>query len=191
MEAQNVQDDKYQCPDTPTPMTHEQKRQAYVPLGAPTYATNSVVQAMFPHLPTQLSCVRGSSPPSQHKTRLHPQIYPYLAQQHHAQGSPLPIPPHLQLHNKPTPNSLPSNRISISADSHDTVISTGSRHSIFSTPGRDELERKKALVEADEGPFARAISMMDLRDERRWISDGAVEERSGKKMGCGAMCLVM
>ncbi|EOA90100.1 hypothetical protein ACJQWK_07861 [Exserohilum turcicum] len=44
-----------------------------------------------------------------------------------------------------------------------------SRRSVFSTPGRDELERKKALVEADDGPFGTVASMADLEERRRGI----------------------
>ncbi|KAL5116453.1 hypothetical protein ACEQ8H_005689 [Pleosporales sp. CAS-2024a] len=62
------------------------------------------------------------------------------------------------------PKSVVKSRSSESGGSHHTVAS---KRSVFSTPGRDELERKKALVEADEGPFARATSVLDLDGERR------------------------
>lgn len=85
----------------------------------------------------------------------------------------------------------------MSVTSNHTALSTASKHSIFSTPGRDEMERKKALVEVDEGPFARAKSMVDLREERRRVSggadeDGAKEIRLGLgKFRCGVGCVVM
>ncbi|KAH6875664.1 hypothetical protein BKA58DRAFT_399843 [Alternaria rosae] len=46
-----------------------------------------------------------------------------------------------------------------------------SKRSVFSTPGRDELERKKAVVETDDGPFAKAVSMADLDERRRVVSE--------------------
>jgi hypothetical protein len=87
-----------------------------------------------------------------------------------------------------------SNRISASGASNMTAMSTASKNSIFSTPGRDEMERKKALVEVDEGPFARVQSMMDLDEERKRISSGQMEVKEEKKkergrFGCG--CMVM
>jgi hypothetical protein len=64
---------------------------------------------------------------------------------------------------------------------------------VFSTPGRDELERKKALVEVDEGPFARATSMMDLDEERRRVSAGGGMKGVGgkKERWCGVGCVIM
>ena len=58
-----------------------------------------------------------------------------------------------------------------------------SKRSIFSIPGRDELERKKALVEADEGPFARAVSMQDLQARRRRVSEGKGVSKKEEEMG--------
>lgn len=82
----------------------------------------------------------------------------------------------------------------VSATSNGTVAS---RKSIFSTPGRDELERKKALVEADEGPFARAVSMQELNHARRVISgevgrgggqpEGESETKERRLCGCNVM----
>ncbi|KAH3947688.1 hypothetical protein HBI56_237810 [Parastagonospora nodorum] len=133
-------------PDTPTPMTRAQKRQAYAPLGSST--TFSITQATQP--------ITSAQP-------------------------------------QPLASDANANRIS-------SVLSTASKHSIFSTPGRDELERKKALVESDEGPFARAKSMGDLRVERMRVgSAGDGEEREGGdgkdrklkgKWRCG-ICAVM
>ena len=55
---------------------------------------------------------------------------------------------------------------------------------MFATPGRDELERKKALVEADEGPFAGVRSVQALWRERRGVSGESGESR-GKGDGRG------
>jgi hypothetical protein len=80
-----------------------------------------------------------------------------------------------------------------------------SKRTVFSTPGRDELERKKALVETDDGPFAKAVSMADLNERRRVVSeegargdrgiedleaDGGHKKRSrtcGLRVGCNVM----
>jgi hypothetical protein len=70
------------------------------------------------------------------------------------------------------------------------ALSTTSQDSIFRTPGRDELERKKTLVEVDDGPFARVTSMTDLDEERRRISGEMDGERRRVKM-CGVGCAVM
>lgn len=42
------------------------------------------------------------------------------------------------------------------------------------------MERKKALVEIDEGPFARVQSMMDLDEERRRVSRGVERDGDGE-----------
>lgn len=93
-----------------------------------------------------------------------------------------------------TRKPLASNRISVSGASNITALSTASKNSIFSTPGRDEMERKKALVEIDEGPFARVQSMMDLDVERRRVSgkeERPEEEKSRKGVFVGCGCVVM
>jgi hypothetical protein len=71
--------------------------------------------------------------------------------------------------------------------------------STFSTPGRDEMERKRG--HADEGPFANAAGVQELAERRRMVSGGnkSVSQRfeaSGQKARgkegrglCG--CLVM
>jgi hypothetical protein len=148
-----LEDEHQHWPETPTPMSREQKRQAYTPLSIPAYSTPSQLQR-FP-------------------------------------------PPNLREPNSPLNLASPAkDRVSVST-------SSASKHSIgiFSTPGRDEMERKKALVEVDEGPFARAKSMVDLREERRRVSKRE-EEEDGKVSGedkkekervfrCGLGCVVM
>jgi hypothetical protein len=107
----------------------------------------------------------------------------------YAQHSQLP-PQHLQqlLPRELLPSATVARHISISATSNVSGGTATSKKSIFSTPGRDELERKKALVEADEGPFARVASVADLNASRRVISGEvgnereSVRERMGKKV---------
>jgi hypothetical protein len=122
-------------PDTPTPMSREQKRDAYVPLSAQ---------------PSILAPVRN----------------------------PIVIT---------GPKSKESNKhASITAFS---TLSVASKHSIFSTPGRDELERKKVVVEADEGPFGRVKSVSDLDEARKKVS--MRERRGGKDALNLCQCAVM
>ncbi|KAF2994352.1 hypothetical protein E8E13_000731 [Curvularia kusanoi] len=86
-----------------------------------------------------------------------------------------------------------NNQTTTSRHSEVSGASVASKHSVFSTPGRDELERKKPIVEEDEGPFARAKSVQDLEQSRRRVSEGtkeSVEKGDGKKM-CGMKCAVM
>jgi len=82
-----------------------------------------------------------------------------------------------------------------------------SKRSVFSTPGRDELERKKAIVETDDGPFAKAVSMADLNERRRVVSDEGAQgvprsedleaesmqkkKKEGRTCGMGVGCNVM
>jgi hypothetical protein len=143
-------------PLTPTPMTREQKRSAYTPLGF--------------HHPRASQPTQPSLPPMS------------------------PLTPFTPL--TPGPRISPTDRVSISATSNITALSqatAASKHSVFSTPGRDELERKKALVEEDEGPFGRVKSMVDLEGERRRVRSGKVGEGELKKeRGCGLeRCVVM
>jgi hypothetical protein len=96
--------------------------------------------------------------------------------------------------------------VSVSEVSHVSGGTVTSNRSIFSTPGRDELERKKALVEDDDGPFAKAVSMADLNARRRVVSEEAAggdrgtemleaegSQKKKKSRGCGLLvgCNVM
>ncbi|RMZ66536.1 hypothetical protein GMOD_00001879 [Pyrenophora seminiperda CCB06] len=97
--------------------------------------------------------------------------------------------------NDPTPVSslapVPGDNMSQSYVSATSNRTATSNRSVFRIPGRDELERKKAYVEADEGPFAGAITMAHLNQERRVISGES--ERNARtekeKILCG--CSVM
>lgn len=154
-------------PDTPTPMTRAQKRQAYTPLSAAALAPLRTA----PALPTL-------HPLTTTQDQAHPQRHSPIST--NSPSSPIPA-----LQRKALPNAK---RASVSGASHTTFLSTASKNSIFSTPGRDELEKKKALVELDEGPFARVQSMGDLNQERRKISSGRKEEREEKEEKAGALC---
>lgn len=87
----------------------------------------------------------------------------------------------------------PARHTSVSRGSEASGASVRSKHSIFSTPGRDEMERKKPIVEEDEGPFAKATSMQDLEERRRKVSEATrtEDEEREKRMVCGLKCVVM
>lgn len=87
----------------------------------------------------------------------------------------------------------PARHASVSRRSEASGASVASKHSIFSTPGRDEMERKKPIVEEDEGPFAKATGMQDLEQRRRRVSEGTKDggERGEKRRVCGMKCVVM
>jgi hypothetical protein len=159
-------------------MTTSQKRSAYTPLGqpirysAPEKTTNQVSSHTLDDYET-IDLTRRSEPiipsndpslepvcltPPQPQSHLHP-----------PQRKPLP------------PNTNIARQISVSAQSNVSGGTVASKRSIFSTPGRDELERKKALVEQDEGPFAKAVSMNDLTERRRVASGGPLGDDEGKK----------
>jgi hypothetical protein len=86
----------------------------------------------------------------------------------------------------------PARHASVSRGSEASGASVASKHSIFSTPGRDEMERKKPIVEEDEGPFANAKSVRDLEQTRRRVSEGTRDgEEKGERRVCGMRCVVM
>jgi hypothetical protein len=91
-----------------------------------------------------------------------------------------------------SPRKEPTRHTSVSRRSETSGASVASKHSIFSTPGRDELERKKPIVEEDEGPFAKATNMQDLEQRRRKVSETTKDEgdKETKRM-CGLKCVVM
>ncbi|OAK99582.1 hypothetical protein IQ06DRAFT_378395 [Phaeosphaeriaceae sp. SRC1lsM3a] len=156
------------CPDTPTPMTLEQKRHAYHPLvNSPPHNPAHPLSLPPPvFIPTNAStnASTNSSTPPTSPNRPAP---------------PLPRRSSLRLSVSATSHITAASKTSVHTAASKTSIHTvASKHSIFSTPGRDELERKKALVEADEGPFGQATSVADLAEERRRVSGGS---RSSKR----------
>lgn len=87
----------------------------------------------------------------------------------------------------------PARHTSVSRRSEASGASVASKHSIFSTPGRDEMERKKPIVEEDEGPFAKATNVQDLEQRRRRVSEAEKDEGDGGRKGrfCGMKCVLM
>lgn len=79
------------------------------------------------------------------------------------------------------PPTVPLARKPLSATSNISIHTahSHSHRSVFSTLGRDELERKKAVVEEDEGPFGAAGSVAELDGARRSVGSGG---------GGGGMC---
>lgn len=65
--------------------------------------------------------------------------------------------------------------------------------STFSTPGRDEMERKRGI--ADEGPFKGAMGLKELEETRRMVSGGGRGEgdvnREKEKEDGLCRCVVM
>lgn len=198
-------------PETPTPMSREQRSRAYTPLGvpAPLFSTRHGKrkhgvddERETPSLQGPLTYVR------QHKhTRSQPtssdrnfkshgrdmisaaRIQERVPDSTYAQTTP-PVK---------SPSALdPRRHASTSARSNVSGGTVTSKHSVFSTPGRDELERKKATIEIDEGPFARAVSVQDLDARRRQVSALSEEihydkEKRRRKRDCGigGRCSVM
>jgi len=195
-------------PETPTPMSREQRSQAYTPLCVPSPLFATVHKMKRKHSVDDVRETPGHA--------LHPK---------HALCQPTPFEQDFRLHarepgsaarireNVPgirsegqttpplkSPSTLdPTRHTSSSARSNISGGTVASRHSVFSTPGRDELERKKALVEIDEGPFARAVSVQDLDARRRQINPLNEERQYGKRdkkrwmkgCGLGGRCCVM
>ncbi|KAJ4361794.1 hypothetical protein N0V83_010735 [Neocucurbitaria cava] len=180
-------------PSTPTPVSRSQRQTAYMPLGTPLRLFKQELEPDHENTRARPRQVTANASTTQ-------QTPPFTLPQ--PQQSPTHLTPALPL-NQPLPRKQhatndPSRHVSVSALSNMSGGTATSKRSIFSTPGRDELERKKALVEADEGPFARAVSMQDLQQRRRRVSEGnAVAVVSGggegqegkgarvKKRGCG------
>lgn len=179
------EEDLSRPPYTPSPLPRHERKRAYLPLGHSSTTSNLKIttssQTQIQHHP----CPQNFLPTRQPITRI-----PLLTYSNsHSKPSSPP---------RPAPQRSTSNRVSNSG-------SAISRQSVFSTPGRDEMERKKALVEADEGPFARVTSMSDLDDERRRVSGmkGAIKRGKGDGNGngksrglqvgnvCGKGCIVM
>ncbi|CAO2653170.1 Nn.00g025810.m01.CDS01 [Neocucurbitaria sp. VM-36] len=191
-------------PDTPTPVSRSQQRAAYMSLGAPLplFTHESKPDLENPHVRfcpvNSITTTRQTSapPPS---TQLTPP-FPLPQQQRYSAHLTAHLPLHQPVPQKCCSPNDPSRHISLSAQSNVSGGTAVSKRSIFSIPGRDELERKKALVEADEGPFARAVSVQDLQARRRRISEGKGVGKEGEGMGertrrgCGiggAWCNVM
>ncbi|CBX91663.1 hypothetical protein IAQ61_010962 [Plenodomus lingam] len=209
----NDDSDERDAPETPTPMSREQRMQAYTPLGVKPLFSNGRERKQH----SGDSVYKATRPKDQSTLTLHHKQAHFQPDFHQKSK------PHLghtvsgvrirkrfpgateeqardSVHNPPPQSS--TRNISSSARSNLSGGTAESRRSVFSTPGRDEMERKKALVEIDEGPFAKAVSMQDLAMRRRQVSgmsgDGVESgERGGKKKmwkkGCGMSdrCCIM
>lgn len=213
-------------PLTPTPMTREQRRHAYTPLSVHRHsmARKPVAKSLTMEGPasgidnvgSERTAVDNSNtiiPPIPPITTTNP-IPTHNTSTAHSTTATSIGPPHNTNTARPTAASSDPiatlDRDRISLITHPTTrlstsFSASSKHSIFSTPGRDELERKKALIEEDEGPFGRVKSMGDLVGERERVGSagksggerrgklrGRIEGLKGKMgRGCGVGCVVM
>jgi hypothetical protein len=204
--------DRLDAPDTPSPVSRQQKEDAYSPLQ---------VRRLFEELNSERGPAAG-----------HTQVTDYMRQVKTQQPSfiltPTGTPPERIEAPQPVKRSAtpvahivqamaeahtmsqdgessssrqeqlqisrePNRHTSASGRSQASGRSVASRHTVFSTPGRDEMERKKPIVEEDEGPFAGAKSVKELEVDRRVVSGGTtdgVEKGRGKRF-CGMRCAVM
>lgn len=211
-------------PETPTPMSREQRSQAYTPLSVPSPLFSTGYRKKRKHsVADGLAETTGPktpplSPALRHKHALFPSTSfgrdrrlqaREMASAAHIRGN-VPTAAGEQGQTTATPPlesistldpTITTRHASSSARSNISGGTVASRHSVFSTPGRDELERKKALVEIDEGPFARAATVQDLNARRRQIHTRNDEEqdydgkgeKKGRIKGCGlgGRCCVM
>ncbi|KAF2850167.1 hypothetical protein T440DRAFT_115861 [Plenodomus tracheiphilus IPT5] len=202
-------------PETPTPMSREQRSQAYTPLGTPPplfamkreqsqHSNDAVHKTPSPKgQPTHALHHKHTLPhPSPSERNFKPHLRDMVSAARNREHCPAAIDEQTTPPVKTPPVQHPKRHASSSARSTISGGTAESRRSVFSTPGRDELERKKALVEIDEGPFARAVSVQDLDARRRQVSGKSdeSEERGerggGKRMwrkgcGMGEKCCVM
>ena len=207
--------EKIDAPDTPSPISRQQQRDAYTPLQ---------VRRLFEELNSEEELA------AEHSTRT--QIADYMHKVKTQQPSfiltPTGTPPekieapqpvkrittpvahivqamaetHTVAQDRESSSSRqeqfqiriePNRHTSASRRSEASGRSVASRHTVFSTPGRDEMERKKPIVEEDEGPFAGVKSLKELEVDRRVVSGGTTEsvEKGDGKRFCGMRCAVM
>ncbi|KAF1919149.1 hypothetical protein BDU57DRAFT_512077 [Ampelomyces quisqualis] len=180
-------------PLTPTPMTREQKRHAYTPLSAHDQPPprGPITNTPSPRGPASNNPAAAQAPARaiNNATGTNRSKQDCVSAAVSARSAP-----------RFSPSCLDApKRVSTSLSASSAL----SKYSVFSTPGRDELERKKALVEDDEGPFGRMKSVGDLVGERERVrSAGRTSEAGGKEngarmrmkmrlRGCGVGCVVM
>lgn len=209
------EDDSYERngPETPTPMSREQRIQAYTPLSVPPplFSTNCEQSQREGNSVRKAASVKGQPAHTLHHKHALPQpspsernFKPHLRDMVSAARSRGHLPPAIEEQTRARVKTSPAQRstryASSSARSNVSGATVDSKRSVFSTPGRDEMERKKALVEDDEGPFAGARTVQDLNARRRQISGmtGDDEEGGGRgsrkrRQGCGMgeRCCVM
>lgn len=211
--------ERLEAPDTPSPVTHEQQRQAYAPLqirrpfseangeGEPVGARGTHARiadymrkakrqqqqgGMSQVSDGETSKGEGeevSSEPAKRVVLTVPHIVSAMARP----GDPGQTLSPFSVAQKQVQQGKeePVRHASVSRRSEASGASVASKHSIFSTPGRDEMERKKPIVEEDEGPFANARSVQDLEQTRRRVSEGTRDGEKGERRVCGMRCVVM
>ncbi len=202
--------ERWGAPDTPSPIPLEQQSDMYAPLKihrpsaesrkerAPVTdpGTHSRIADYMRKLQTQQGCgtaitreeEQGSeqgAKPNRRDVAPIPHIIQAMAQP----GSPIST----QRETLREKEREQVRHTSASRRSETSNTSVASRHSIFSTPGRDEMERKKPIIEEDEGPFAKATNMRDLEQRRRTVSEATRESggNEGRKRLCGLRCVIM
>jgi len=208
--------ERLDAPDTPSPVTREQQRQAYAPLqirrpfaeanreeepagGKGTHAR--IADYMRKAKGQQRSHASGGeiskvesegadSEPAKRAVPAVPHIVSAMARPGDASQTLSPFSAAQK--QAQSQEKEPVRHASVSRRSEASGASVASKHSIFSTPGRDEMERKKPIVEEDEGPFASAKSVQDLEQTRRRVSEGTGDgEEKGERRVCGMRCVVM
>lgn len=206
--------EKWDAPDTPSPVSREQKRQVYAPLRVhrPVTGANNAEEPVVGHgthariadymrkMQTQPRGGKAKASEPEHeaaqrtgsvKRTVAP--IPHIVQAMAPSNSASPtLSPFSAAQRRIQRDPEPARHTSVSRRSEASGASVASKHSIFSTPGRDELERKKPIIEEDEGPFARATTVQDLEQKRRKVSEGTRDgEEEKAKRFCGLKCLVM
>ncbi|KAJ4319520.1 hypothetical protein N0V94_003855 [Neodidymelliopsis sp. IMI 364377] len=205
----NTESDPCEPPDTPSPVPREQRSQAYAPLqirksfagmnmgdDEPAASHGTHVRIADYMRKMKGARVARSLSPTKEQRKLHV-LEPMArvaepSRSHIVQAMQEQTDAGSGVNGKTSPRKEPTRHTSVSRRSETSGASVVSKHSIFSTPGRDELERKKPIVEEDEGPFAKATNMQDLEQRRRKVSETTKDE-SDKEMKrmCGLKCVVM
>ncbi|KAH6633723.1 hypothetical protein C7974DRAFT_412697 [Boeremia exigua] len=203
--------EKWEAPDTPSPVSRQQQKDLYAPLkvqkpfaengrieSGPGHGTHARIaeymrklqntrsggtaEGAGEHVPTSEPIQRVGAPV--------PHIVQAMAQPSRAS---VMLSPFSAAQRQAQNDREPARHTDASRRSEASGASVASRHSIFSTPGRDEMERKKPIVEEDEGPFAKATNMQDLERKRRRVSEATEEsgENEERRRFCGIRCVVM
>ncbi|KAF1924007.1 uncharacterized protein M421DRAFT_9155 [Didymella exigua CBS 183.55] len=193
--------ERWEVPDTPSPVTREQHKQAYAPLqvrrpiaeanreGEPAGGQGTQAR-IADYVRKAKKQQRGEkskssdagpsrdaegSEPTNRVVPALPHIVSAMAQPSDTRQTLSPFSV-AQRRAQTNMEKGPARHTSVSRRSEASGASVASRHSIFSTPGRDEMERKKPIIEEDEGPFAKAMSVRDLEQSRRRVREGTRDE---------------
>ena len=142
-------------------------------------------QTLNPHGPRAVQ--HNESKVSSKTSHSHQSLH--IIQQPNQSSAPAPV---TQRARAPAPApTVPLPRKPLSATSNISIHTAHSHRSVFSTLGRDELERKKACVEEDEGPFGAAKSVAELDEKKQSIKSGKDGGEKGGMCGGRACCDVM